>query len=140
MTPTTTTKGRSMKRFLASAVMASLLMSGTAWAQPAPVEKKPFSRQLAGVGILTMLVGGLLMVPWPQGEDFRYYNENLCVFSSPNSFNVEKGSCEYSDPLIKAGLITVGVGAALTIVGLHKVKVSPQLGPGVVGAKVSVKW
>ena len=42
--------------------------------------------------------------------------------------------------MIKAGLITMGIGGAMALIGFHKVTVSPQVGHKVVGAKMSVKW
>ena len=43
-------------------------------------------------------------------------------------------------PLIKAGLITMGVGGAAAFLGFHEVTVTPHVGYQVIGARVSVKW
>ena len=57
-----------------------------------------------------------------------------------NRFDIQHHPCDTTTPLIKAGLITMGVGGAVALLGFHKVTVKPQVGYQIIGAKVSVKW
>jgi hypothetical protein len=106
--------------------------------------KRSFSPVLGWTGVATMAVGAALMVPWKTetgAEDYNIYGEDVCIVSDYNNkFDAYDGQCDTTEPMIKAGLITMGIGGALAFLGFHKVTVSPQLGHKVMGAKVSVKW
>jgi hypothetical protein len=106
--------------------------------------KRSFSPVLGWTGVATMAVGAALMVPWKTetgAEDYNIYGEDVCIVSDYNNkFDAYDGQCATTEPMIKAGLITMGIGGALAFLGFHKVTVSPQLGHKVMGAKVSVKW
>jgi len=128
-------------------VLAMLSRSGVAFAQAGPVEptKQSYNQMLGIAGLATIMTGALLMVPMEDPTATSYYLEgtgSYCVDSNTTrqSVSVTKGGCDDLPPMITAGFITMGVGAVMTLIGFHKVKVSPQVGPKAVGAKVSVKW
>jgi len=131
-------------------VLALLAGPGRAFAQdpvkvPANVvEKKFLSTMLGWTGVLTAFVGAIVMVPMkdPDATDYNITGHSLCVTTNTdrNRVDVTDGSCSESEPMIKAGLITMGIGGAMALIGFHKVTVSPQVGHKVVAAKVSVKW
>jgi hypothetical protein len=137
MTTTKTT------RLWALLLMAVLCAPFPAAAQSPAPEKKPLAAWLGWTGIATAAVGGALMIPWKTevgAEDLELYGDDVCVVSTDRKFNVYDGQCDTTEPMIKAGLITMGVGAALALVGFHKVEVKPLLGHKVVGAKVAIQW
>ena len=131
-------------------VLALLAGPGRAFAQdpvkvPANVvEKKFLSTTLGWTGVLTVFVGAIVMVPMkdPDATDYNINGDSFCVTTNTdrNRVDVTDGSCSESEPMIKAGLITMGIGGAMALIGFHKVTVSPQVGHKVVAAKVSVKW
>jgi len=108
------------------------------------VEKKFLSSTLGWTGVVTAFVGAIVMVPMkdPNATDYRIYGDSFCVTTDTtrNRVDVTDGSCRESEPMIKAGLITMGIGGALALIGFHKVTVSPQVGHTVVGATMSVTW
>jgi hypothetical protein len=131
--------------------LALLANSGKAFAQDAPVkgpdnvvEKKFYNQTLGIAGMATILTGAILMVPMKEegATDVSIYGDSFCVTTNTarNRVDVTDGSCTESEPMIKAGLITMGIGGALALIGFHKVTVSPQVGHKAVGAKLSVKW
>ena len=134
-----------MKTMVAWIVVLALLAgSGTAFAQGAPVEKKMFNQTLGLVGLAAILTGAILMVPMedPNSTTYNLPDDSFCVTTNTTRQRVDvtEGGCRASEPMITAGLITMGIGGALTLIGFHKVTVSPQVGHKVVGAKLSVKW
>jgi hypothetical protein len=108
------------------------------------VEKKFLSTTLGWTGVITAFVGALVMVPMkdPNATDYNIKGDSFCVTTNTTRQRVDvtDGSCTESEPMIKAGLITMGIGGAMALIGFHKVTVSPQVGHKVVGAKMSVKW
>jgi hypothetical protein len=99
---------------------------------PPPPATKPWNRRLGIVGVGTMIVGGALMIPWgsPGDENWKLFGRDTCVTykrSQGNEFNIRDGECVTQDPQILNGLITLGVGAALTWIGFRKVVVKPTL-------------
>jgi hypothetical protein len=130
-----------MKTMKTIAIMTAVLMmlSGTASAQPS-TRTRPLSPVVGWLGVTTMFVGGALMVPWPQGENYTIYGSDVCILSGPSSFDVQDGACSTMRPRIKAGLITAGIGAAVALVGFHKVTVAPQISRQTIGATAHVTW
>jgi hypothetical protein len=107
------------------------------------------STSMSGMGALvtsavTAFVGAIVMVPMkdPDATDYNINGDSFCVTTNTvrNRVDVTDGSCSESEPMIKAGLITMGIGGAMALIGFHKVTVSPQMGHKVVGATMSVTW
>jgi hypothetical protein len=125
---------------LATTLVVVLLMVNPAWAQ----DKKRYSDRLTIAGLTTVLVGAVLMVPMDDStsKTYSFDSGSYCADTNTSNGNVSvtKGGCSDLPALRTAGLITMGVGGALTFIGLHKVAVKPQVGPGVMGAKVAIKW
>jgi hypothetical protein len=142
-----------MKRTVAMVMMVAMVMAampGAAMAQgtgrssaPATpkVETKHYSDGLIVTGLLTTIVGGLIMVPWNlRGENYNIYGDDVCVIDEYHVFDVQDGPCATSTPHLKAGLITMAVGAGLMAVGAVKVKVVPIASKGVTGATFTLTW
>lgn len=104
---------------------------------------RPASPLLGWLGLSTMLAGGAIMVPWSEGEDWEINGQSYCYSEGPRRINFERGACgvtEVTPTMIKAGLITVGAGAVMTLIGFRKVAVTPQVNKNTVGAIATVKW
>lgn len=131
-------------------VLALLASPGGAFAQepikaPATVvETKMFNQTLGVVGLAAILTGAILMVPMedPNSTTYNLPSDSFCVTTNTTRQRVDvtEGGCRASEPMIRAGLITMGIGGVLALVGFHKVTVSPHVGHKVVGATMSVKW
>jgi hypothetical protein len=124
------------------AMVLALTTATSALAQPPqPVEKKQ-SRNLALglVGVITMVAGGALMVPWPMGEDWELLGDNYCYSTGYRKIDLERGTCDTMEPMIKAGLITAGIGAALAVIGFSRVTVRPAISKTGYGATATVQW
>lgn len=129
-------------RQTAAWIMVAAMVLGLA-SPAAAQEKRSFSAPLGWVGVATVAAGAALMVPWPEGEDWELFGENVCVIEGYQKFDIKRGTCDTWDPMFKAGLITAGIGAALIVVGFHKVSVRPTAswnGGKSIGAQASVKW
>ena len=142
------------KTMTALVVVLSLLVhAGAAVAQeatpppvtPVTVATKRFSTTLVWVGATTMLVGGLVMVPMDDSTSTTYAVQGVgryCADTNTSNGNVSvtKGGCHELPAMVTAGLITMGIGGVLTLIGMHKVTVSPHVGHTAVGARVAVQW
>jgi hypothetical protein len=117
------------------------------WAGPAaaaPPETRSYNQKLGWGGVLTAIVGAALMVPYrePGSTDVTVYGRPQCVINNPNlaHYEIQNHACREGEPLVKAGLITMGVGGGMMLVGFHKVHVAPQVGRKSVGVSASVQW
>jgi hypothetical protein len=124
-------------------VLIAVLLAGTAHAEP-PVETRSYNQKLGWGGVLTAIVGAALMVPYrePGSTDVTVYGRPQCIINNPNlaHYEIQNHACREGEPLVKAGLITMGVGGGMMLVGFHKVHVAPIVGKGVAGASASVRW
>lgn len=116
-----------------------------------PTAQHFYNEKLGWIGVATMVGGAMVMVPWktePGAEDWNLLGQDVCVVTqyqgeygnNGNKFDIERHPCDTTTPLIKGGLITLGIGGALALVGFHKVRVTPTIGPHVAAAKFSVNW
>lgn len=129
-----------MMRTMVAAVVMATMVSGSVAAQTAPKPTPTRTEQrnpvVGWIGVSTMLVGGLMMLPYSYGTDYTVYGQSVCV----NQHEISGYACSEIKPHIRAGLITMGIGGALMAVGFSKVTVAPQLGRQVVGATATVQW
>jgi hypothetical protein len=108
-----------------------------------PRTSRPASPLLGWLGLSTMLAGGAIMVPWSEGEDWEINGQSYCYSEGPRRINFERGACgvtEVTPTMIKAGLITVGVGGVMALLGWRRVAVAPTVTKDTVGASATVKW
>lgn len=156
-----------MRRQIVGWLTASMLISGTAWAQePTTVKDDCKSGRLSGpicgafqpeqkdvdaargwrhanpklrtVGWTMVVLGGLMALPW--GESVHLPNADYCVKSSGTGAytEVSNGSCGFESVQVKASAITAGTGLVLAMIGGRHVKVSAS--PTKVTAMAQVSW
>lgn len=103
---------------------------------PAAPTRRSASPRLGMTGLVTMIVGVVMMAP--KGDEYHLLGDTYCVWNDYRT--VDYGSCNKSAGWIQAGLITVGAGAAMTFIGFRKVTVSPTVGHNVFGARAALQW
>jgi len=125
-----------MKRYVVKWLIASLMMSGTAWAQT-PEQKPMVSPKLGIAGVLTTAVGLSILLRWNE-DDVHVLDSTYCV---SNSGDVDYGSCG-SPMKTKVGLALTGAGVLMAWVGLRTkhVKVAPQVSKARRAVTVAVQW
>jgi hypothetical protein len=129
-----------MRKALATLVIVSLLVPTTGLAQQ-PVETRPASRTVGMIGLITMGVGGVLMVPWAEGESRRYNGQDYCYRQRKNDFDFERGPCGVMEPVsVKGGAITMAAGGVVALLGYRRVRVTPQVGKDGVSAGATFTW
>ena len=144
---------RTMAQCTARLLLAGALIAGAGPASaqtPTPVVTRAAHAKLGWVGVLTMIGGGLMMLPYKTqvgAEDWTLNGRPSCVVfhradgSGGNEFSLlHDGFCETTHLPITAGLVTLGTGAGLTWLGFRKVQVAPTFGARRVGATVAVQW
>jgi hypothetical protein len=95
----------------------------------------PRSQGLAIAGLLVSIAGVGAVLNF--GEDTKnVLGSQYCV---SDYGDVAYGACG-SPMQTKVGLIMIGSGTAMMAIGLHKVNVSPMIGPNVKGAKATIRW
>ena len=92
-----------------------------------------------------MLIGGILMVPWSEGENVKFNGDTYCYRESYHDIMFERRTCSTNVPtklMIKTGLALVGSGALMTWLGYRKVNVvvTPQVSKDTVAATATVTW
>ena len=106
---------------------------------PRPVAAKSLrsaNPRLGMTGLVTMIFGVVMMAP--KGDEYHILGDTYCVWNDYRT--VDYGDCNKSSGWIKAGLVTVGAGAAMTFIGFRKVAVSPTIGHKVFGARAALQW
>jgi len=143
-----------MKRYVIRWLIASLLMSGTAWAQvppgAVPLEQlmpegtvkaeaqpttKPFSRKLGIAGVVVALGGVAVLGPW--GTPVTVVDSTYCV---TDRLDVYEGGCNARGKQAMIGAAMLGGGILLAWTGLRSVKVAPQVSKTSQAVNVSVQW
>jgi hypothetical protein len=116
--------------------------------EPPPTHKRR-SPILALTGIL-LLGGGALI--WADsfaqqdGDNYLYNGRAYCIDNDlqyGSSLDITRGECGDLAAMPEVRPYTyaaMGAGALLMFIGLQKVKISPQLAPGVVGVKARIRW
>jgi hypothetical protein len=126
---------------LISCVLVVGTLSAPLLAQTKEIEfvevKQRLSYPLMFTGALTAIVGVGFLVP--HGEIYTIEDRSYCV--TERSIK-SAADCYPGDPLIKAGLIIMGVGAAMAIIGSLKVTKKVRIAPSQtgIGAIATVKW
>lgn len=118
-------------------LIVAMMMPHVAWAQSSYKTGEPVSPKLAMAGVITIIAGWGVMFH-PSEDDVHVLNSTYCV---SDTGDVEYGSC--SSPMeYKVGAIMIGSGVLMTWLGMRskRVKVSPTLGPNVMGAQATIQW
>jgi hypothetical protein len=139
-----------MKKYVIRWLIASLMMSGTAWAQePTPEqvalgrklvaeatqETRPFSRKLGIAGVVVALGGVAVLGPW--GTPVTVVDTTYCV---TDAYNVYEGGCNARGKQAMIGAAMLGGGILLAWTGLRSVKVKSQVSKTRKAVAVSVEW
>jgi hypothetical protein len=145
----TATESVMKKQWIAGVVVASLVLSRTAWAQdPAPDSAKPrkvdtgksLSPVLGVIGVVTAGVGLAMMFPY--GTEYHILGQSYCVTTGVYSTDVNYGSCYHSAKVVGIGAVVAGSGALMAYLGIRskKVTVAPAVSQQAVGAVATVRW
>jgi len=100
---------------------------------PPPPEYKFFSPTLQGVGVVSILVGGALIIG--QGQTYSILGDKYCV----TEYAVDYGSC-YDPTLARIGLYTISAGVMMILIGHHRVLVTPTVSQAQKSVTATVRW